>query len=537
MSLKIVTYAIILIITTVVALCLVNLIIELRRCLMMFQQNSYRPERYNRWLKESGDSTSTLRLFGIIVLMLTLSPFCNSFVVMMPLVALFSIVSIIKLSRRKYKKPLVMTKRAYRIIISSLLIVALASSLIMTIAGWDNYMVFIKVLLAAYCLSHAIILAANYMLTPIEKRITKRYCNEAASILAAMPDLKIIGVTGSYGKTTTKHYLHRILSEQFETIMTPGSFNTTLGVVRTIREMLKPYHEVFIVEMGAKQTGDIREICDLVHPWGGVITAVGPQHLESFKSIDNVQATKFELADALPSDGLAVINNDFEKISDRIVTNTKVLRYAVKNTEEADYIASNIEYSPIGTRFDIIRCADGHKLSLYTHLVGECNISNILAAVAVAHSLGVSDERIAYAVEKIEQVEHRLSIKRIPGGLTIIDDAFNSNPVGSAMALDVLASMKGGRRFLITPGMIELGDEQQELNRQFGFKAASCCDIAIVVGRYNRDAIVNGLTEGGMALDSIHQVDSFAQAQSLLTSMAVGGDTILYENDLPDTFK
>ncbi|MDE5661858.1 MAG: hypothetical protein K2I04_04440, partial [Muribaculaceae bacterium] len=142
-----------------------------------------------------------------------------------------------------------------------------------------------------------------------------------------------------------------------------------------------------------------------------------------------------------------------------------------------------------------------------------------------------------YAVEKIEQVEHRMSIRRVPGGLTIIDDAFNSNPVGSAMALDVLASMTPGRRFLITPGMIELGDEQYELNRRFGLKAASCCDIAIVVGRYNRDAIVDGLKDGGMNPETIRPVDSFAQAQALLTSMAAPGDTVLYENDLPDTFK
>lgn len=117
--------------------------------------------------------------------------------------------------------------------------------------------------------------------------------------------------------------------------MTPGSYNTTLGVVRTIRELLKPYHEVFIVEMGAKQPDDIAEICRIVNPRRGIITAVGPQHLESFKTIEAVQATKFELADALPSDGLVVVNNDFEMIASRPVCNVPCLRYAVKNTEGA----------------------------------------------------------------------------------------------------------------------------------------------------------------------------------------------------------
>ncbi len=155
----------------------------------------------------------------------------------------------------------------------------------------------------------------------------------------------------------------------------------------------------------------------------------------------------------------------------------------------------------------------------------------------MAQSMGVSDDKIRYAVEKIEQVEHRLSIKRTPGGITIIDDAFNSNPVGSAMALDVLAAMTPGKRILITPGMIELGDKQHELNFKFGEKAANSCDIAIVVGHYNREAISGGLRKAGMDKKNIREVDSFKDAQAVLASVAAPGDTVLYENDLPDTFK
>lgn len=509
---------------------------ELRRCLMMFQQNSYRPERYRRWLAESHDTTSGWRLCGIIVFFIALTPFApHKFSA--ALTTAFGLLCGLSLYRRKYKKPLVMTMRARRIYITALVIAAIAAGIAMLLFPGECIFAAALTLTAAYCMSHIIILAANFVLTPVENRITRRYYNDAARILASMPGLKIVGVTGSYGKTTTKHYLYRILSEHYETLMTPGSYNTTLGVVRTIREMLKPYHEVFVVEMGAKQVGDIKEICDLVHPSAGIVTAVGPQHLESFKTIDNVCSTKFELVDSLPADGLAVVNNDFEPVAARSVSHVRCLRYAVKNTDGADYIATDIEYSPAGTRFKVVRTADGHSLELYTHLVGECNISNLLAAVAIARNMGVTDAEIRYAVEKIEQVEHRMSIRRVPGGLTIIDDAFNSNPVGSAMALDVLASMTPGRRFLITPGMIELGDEQYELNRRFGLKAASCCDIAIVVGRYNRDAIVDGLKDGGMNPETIRPVDSFAQAQALLTSMAAPGDTVLYENDLPDTFK
>jgi hypothetical protein len=193
------------------------------------------------------------------------------------------------------------------------------------------------------------LIVANVLLIPVEKHIQQGFINDAKRILREMPDLKIVGITGSYGKTSTKHYLTRILSEQFETVMTPGSFNTPMGVVRTIREYLKPFHQIFVCEMGAKQKGDIEEICNIVHPDMGIITAVGPMHLETFKNIETVCATKFELADAIPATGFVAINNDFEPCKNRVVSNTKGIRYGVSDTEGCDYRATNVRYTPSGT--------------------------------------------------------------------------------------------------------------------------------------------------------------------------------------------
>jgi UDP-N-acetylmuramoyl-tripeptide--D-alanyl-D-alanine ligase len=287
--------------------------------------------------------------------------------------------------------------------------------------------------------------------------------------------------------------------------------------------------------MGAKQKGDIKEICDLVHPSMGIVTAVGEQHLESFKSIENVQSTKFELVDSLPSNGLAVVNDDFPYVANRVVANVECCRYAVNATENASYTAKDIQYDEYGTSFTII--GNDRELTLHTRLVGECNISNLIAAVIIALRLDVPEEKIRYAVEKIEQVEHRLNLKRTPGGVTIIDDAFNSNPTGSHMAMDVLARFNKGQRIVITPGMIELGDKQFEYNNLLGKKIAECADIAIIVGEYNREALVEGAIAGGMAAEKVKAVDSFKTAQQLLGSIVKPGDTVLYENDLPDTFK
>ncbi|MDE6490821.1 MAG: UDP-N-acetylmuramoyl-tripeptide--D-alanyl-D-alanine ligase [Muribaculaceae bacterium] len=521
-----------------VALGVANLVMEYRRVLMMLQQNSYRNERYTRWLNSSGDTTSMSRLLGMIVLFGSVIKFSTVSIGIVLMLAFFGL-NIITLARRRYKKPLVWTRRVARLFWSMSALSALVLGIFVVVVGVAGVEVRLFVgafgLLALYLLSSVVVMLTNKLLEPVEKSINRRYYDEAAAILRSMPDLKIIGITGSYGKTSTKHYLYRILAESYDVAMTPGSFNTTLGVVRTIREYLKPYNEVFIVEMGAKQPGDIKEICDLVHPSTGIVTAVGEQHLESFGSIENVQRTKFELVDALPSDGLAVLNNDFQYVANREVSNVRCVRYAINATPATDYSVADVRYDATGTTFAVV--TPDSRIDLHTRLVGECNISNLVAAVIVALDLGVPVDKIRYAVEKIEQVEHRLNIKRGAGGATIIDDAFNSNPTGSGMALDVLASMTGGKRIVITPGMIELGDRQEYHNRALGRKIAECADVAIVVGHYNRDAIMGGIEDGGMEAGRSHAVDTFADAQRLLASIVAPGDTVLYENDLPDTFK
>ncbi len=515
--------------------------LELKRVLQMFQQNSYRPDRYRRWSRQAGDSTSLPHMLVLVLWFAGMYLRQDWWWMAYPGVVLFCFYAW-NMATTHYKKPLVMTRRAWRIYgvmtLLELIVFAINIFAIVSLSGWtlgDLAMGAFMSVCEVIILSTPILLLANWLLKPVEKRINRKYYNDAARILASMPDLKIIGITGSYGKTSTKHYLQRILSEHYDTLMTPGSFNTTMGVIRTVREHLKPYNEVFIIEMGAKQTGDIKEICDLVHPSMGIITAVGCQHLESFKTIENVQATKFELADALPADGLVVVNNDFEYVANRPVDNVECIRYGVDASTNPAVSVKDIEYDPTGTTFTVTGC--GPDLRLHTRLVGECNVSNLIAAVIIARRLGVPDEKIQYAVSHIEQVEHRLNVKRTPGGLTIIDDAFNSNPTGSRMACDVLRTFKGGKRIIITPGMIELGDEQEDLNQELGRHIAESADVAIIVGQYNREALLSGIEETRPNDDNVHAVGTFAEAQQLLQSIARAGDTVLYENDLPDTFK
>ena len=138
---------------------------------------------------------------------------------------------------------------------------------------------------------------------PIEKLVSEMYFRDAQKKLAARPDIIKIGITGSYGKTSVKFILGTILQEKYQTLITPSSFNTPMGVTKIIRERLTPATQVFVAEMGARHVGDIKELCRLVHPRYGVLTSVGPQHLDTFHTLERIKNTKYELMDAVPADG------------------------------------------------------------------------------------------------------------------------------------------------------------------------------------------------------------------------------------------
>ena len=473
----------------VIVLCLACAGVLLRYYLSMFQQNSYRPERFLRWLRSD--------------------PLPH------PL--------------RKEKVKFRFTLRMLRLtVVTALLMLGLGALL----RPWGA--------VACVLLTPALMLLANLLLSPVEKAVGRWYYNDAAKRLASMPGLIIIGVTGSYGKTSTKNYLYRLLSEKYNVLMTPGNFNTTLGVVRTIREQLQPFHQVFIVEMGAKQRGDIAEICRLVHPRIGVVTAVGDMHLETFGSRENVQKTKFELVEALPADGLAVINEESEGIStyESVPTHCELLRYGIE-APRADVRAQDLSYSRSGMSFTLSGPEPVGEIQLSTHLLGECNALNLAAAVIVARRLGVSAKQCALAVSKLQPVEHRLSIAR-RGSLTVLDDAYNSNPEGAAMALSVLGAMDlpaGARRIVVTPGFVELGQRQEAECRRLGWRAAAHCDLLVIVNKYNRQASMDGALEGGMDESRIICADTLAQAVALMQPFATPGSVVRYENDLPDTFR
>ena len=491
----------------------------------MFQLNSYRNSRYFRWLVP-GNIISFKRLLALLMLAATFFPGFWGVAIAIVITA----AGYVHCFREKFKTPLVYTMRVKRLFSTDILLfIAIAITSLLFADRYSTIIIGITLVL-----SNILMLVANIFNRPIEKGINRHYYNDAKRIIESHKGLIIIGVTGSFGKTSTKNYLAGILAEKYNVLVTPGNFNTLLGVIRTIREQLRPYHQVFIVEMGAKQKNDIKEICDLVHPTIGIVTAVGEMHLETFKSIENIQDTKFELINSLPADGLGIINNDSKYISDYkgITSKCRILRYAVEN--EAEYKALDVQYGANGVSFKL----NGEE-QFNSRLLGVGNLLNILASITVANHLGIPINRQRNAIARLQPVEHRLSM-RVANGITVLDDAYNSNPQGARMALEVLRNFtvgEGNRRIVITPGFVEMGTRQVQANKELGRTIATSCDYAIVVNATNRDAIRAGMDEGGLDTSKYFLADTLTMAHVHLAHILRTGDVVLYENDLPDNFK
>ena len=353
---------------------------------------------------------------------------------------------------------------------------------------------------------------------------------EDGKILNSMDNLTVIGITGSYGKTSTKNFLASLLAARYNVLMTPESYNTTMGVVRTVREKLLPVHDVLIVEMGARRPGDIAEICELVRPKYGIITAIGEQHLETFKTVENIIGAKFELADYIPDDGLIFLNGDDEYIKNK-KTGKPVVTYSVRAGSGCDYTAFDISVSREGSRFTVA-APGGERCVFTTKLLGAHNIQNITGCIAVAHRLGIPLSELVLPIRRLKPVEHRLQL--LPNGY--IDDSYNSNPAGFRAALDVLSQFDG-QRVLVTPGMVELGERQYRLNRELGAYAASRCDYAVLVGEKQAPPLREGLLEAGFQEERLFIAPDLHKAIEIVNSLPNEGQrTVLLENDLPDNY-
>ena len=370
---------------------------------------------------------------------------------------------------------------------------------------------------------------------PIEKSIYLHYKRKAQKKLKSMNRLKIVGITGSYGKTSCKNVLAAVLSCKYNTLPSPKNWNTFNGLIMTVNNYMDKFTDIFIAEMGAYVKGEIKRLCHLVHPKYGILTTIGQAHLESFGSQENIQTGKFELIESLPGDGFGVLNGDDPlQVSYQLKNPVRIIWVGIENSD-VDVRATNIKCSNKGTTFDVIFKGDKKTYSFETKLLGKHNVYNILEALACGREFGIDTEDLIHAVKTVKPVEHRLELKKI-GNFYEIDDAYNSNPVGAKRALEVL-DMMPGKKVIVTPGMIELGDQEDELNKEFGKQISDVADVVILIGEKKTKPIKEGLLEKGFDKENIIVFNDVRDAFPFIGNIAIDEEVYaLFENDLPDTF-
>lgn len=508
--------------------------------LHMFQQNTYINSEEIVWLKKFNERQRVLLLVFIVG--------CLSFFDTLKYVRFFyafisliTLIYYIKIEKIKIKKPLVWTARAKRLFISYMILIILISFLgTYIVIKRDEIIYLVLAILGLF--SPLFIVLSNIINYPIEEMIREYYIRDAKNILKRMPDMKIIGITGSYGKTSVKYYLETLLKAKFNVVKTPESFNTPMGIVKTIRSYIKPDTEIFLCEMGARKVGEIKELCDLVHPNDGIITSIGPQHLETFLTMDNIISTKFMLAESVKDKGKIFLNMDCDYIRDNAVKYKNVVSYFSrtdiyeKNSymSSMGYYATDIKVDENGTVFTL-NTPNKETETYRMKLIGAHNVINVVGALAVSHMYGISLKKLKTQVIKLRCAPHRMQI--IPrGDITIIDDAYNSNPVGSKAALETLA-MFSGTKIIITPGMVELGDKEDFYNKKFGNYIAKYSDYAILIGEKHTRPIYRGLKEKGFDEKKIFVCETLQEAMEYATKINEGlKKFILLENDLTDNY-
>jgi len=426
-------------------------------------------------------------------------------------VAAFAVVlGPVGLGLRGSTSPLAWTDRLRRVAI-----VASIMWLVAAIVGTVFHVGFLALALVAV---PVVLDFALLLLAPVERRLGRRWVDDAnAKLVEIAPS--VVAITGSYGKTTTKAYVLSLLGSHLTTVASPASFNNRMGLARAINEHLAAGTEVFVAEMGTYGPGEIRDLCSWIPPKVAVITAIGPVHLERFGSLEVTLASKAEIFERAE---IAVLDDELLNGLLPALDQETVITCSALGSDATVSLAESEAGFFVRVRGEVI--AEVGPVAMP---------SNLACAIGVAVAMGVPLDRLGSIVAESEAPAHRQTVFRGEGGFDIIDDTYNSNPAGVRSALRTLGSLGDGKRVVVTPGMVELGKEQYDENREFGRLAADVASHILVVGHTNRKALREGTKQGSA---SVIVMASRPDAVSWVKANLGVGDAVLYENDLPDHY-
>lgn len=508
------------------------------------QQANYSGKKFAAWVRRKGNMTRsryTLLAFLILLSMAVLAV-CFSFagrwaayVSLLP-IPLFAVVYRVA-DRHALKVELVKTARVRRIFALEIAVLFVLSAVLVlggrAVAHYllrdyaiASHLRFILLAAVPLCLP-ATLRIANALERPFSASKNKKYLAAARAKLRAASCIKV-GITGSCGKTSVKNILATILSERYRVFATPASYNTPLGIARAIENVDLNEYDVFLAEMGARNKGDIAELCELVVPDHCIVTGICPQHLESFGSVEGIVAAKGEILRGTKAGGYAVIWQD-EYTAGLDPAAARLNKVSVG--PHGEFGAFDVHSSPAGIDFKL--ALGIIQVQAQAPLLGAHNAENIAVAAALASKLGMEKEEILAGIQKLQPVPHRLQLS-VVNGINILDDAYNSNVRGAAAALEVLRTF-GGRRFVVTPGLVELGVLEGQENAALGAKMVGL-DRIILVGETQVTAVRQGFVSAGGNAGIVEVVPTLEKAQDILAEELQPGDSVLFLNDLPDIY-
>lgn len=422
------------------------------------------------------------------------------------------------------KKPLIRTQKVKNLVSLSyiLLIFLLLISLISKLYILAVLFLIIFLSTPFLYLYLALLLYKPYEI--INRRLT---IDRVRHLVQSIPNLTVIGVTGSFGKTSTKDFLFEILSAYRPTLKTPESYNTVFGISKVVDLELRRTHKFFIVEMGAYARGEIKELTQETPPQYSILTAIGTQHLERFKSLKNTTLAKFEIIDAINSEnGLVNLDNLYIKDHLKLPYYKNVKTFSLSD-KSADYYLSEIKLTSDGMSFKFHY--RNHSIKLWTPLFGTSNLENLTGAIAMSKMLQVPDSIIFNSVKHLTPSPHRLQLIKLERAI-LVDDAYSSNYQGFHNLINDLKTLKG-KKVLITPGIIELGKDTPQIHHDLGRQARGLFDKVILVGRSDRtENLERGLHQ------PVDYIENKANLWPLIHELSAKYDWIILENDLPDNF-
>ncbi len=386
----------------------------------------------------------------------------------------------------------------------------------------------------------AYIALAVLVTLPLDSYAKSRIIRKAKRKLAQFPNLKVVGITGSYGKTTMKAVLATILTERFVTLATPESVNTPVGIARFILEKLAKETDVFVVEMGAYRIGDIRELCALTPPNVAVLTGINEAHVERFGSLMNTISAKFEIVRYAKKDAIAVLNAEDKRVRagyEKNIAGRTAIFYGDTAGDMPRYGIADIRFEPDGLRQSFsLTNTHGEAYRLSTPLLGGYAPATIMGAVCVAETLGMTRAEITHGVAMTRPVAHRLEPFNAANGIVVIDDSYNGNPDGAREAVRVLARFKNRRKIYVTPGLVEMGERSAEIHRAIGTDLAAVADMVILIQNSATAHIAEGLKNAGFKNQDILWFANAVSAHAALPTTLKSGDVVLFQNDWPDNY-